>query len=212
MSAILAMTTAIVLVLLSIIKKKRSRVSTPVLVKRYVHRGHSWARETEDGDVLVGMDDFAQSIIGAIDDFKLPRLLRKVRQGEVGWYVWHGHRVAPMVSPVTGRVVEKNEMIMRNPSLANTAPYGDGWLLRIRPQKLAPQLVNLFAGKTAQQWQTYAKERLTSFFASTPALMYQDGGVPVKNLSDRCSDQEWNTLIEEFFLVPGRQSSGKVGK
>jgi len=59
--------------------------------------GHGWIRETEDGYVLVGMDDFAQSIIGSVHDVKLPRLLRRVHQGNS-----HGslarRAILPMVS------------------------------------------------------------------------------------------------------------------
>jgi hypothetical protein len=42
---------------------------------------------------------------------------------------------------------------------------------------------------------------LRRYFSGTPALMYQDGGVLLKNLSDRCSDDEWNAMVKEFFLL-----------
>jgi glycine cleavage system H protein len=161
-------------------------------------------RVTEDGEVVVGIDDFAQSLIGTIDGVRLPRLLKSVEQGGVAWLVWHGHRHIPMVSPVSGRVIEKNEMLPRNPSLINDSPYSDGWLFKIHPRKLAPQLHNLFTGKWAQALQDMARTQLSQFFSRTPALMYQDGGVITKNLIDRCSDDEWNTIKREFLLVDGQ--------
>jgi len=51
-----------------------------VLVKRFVHAGHGWIRETEDGYVLVGMDDFASQLSGG-HDVKLPRLCRGYTRG-----------------------------------------------------------------------------------------------------------------------------------
>ncbi len=202
MSTILGILAAILVMAWGMLRKKqRVKTSAPVLVKRYIHRGHSWLRETEDGDVLVGVDDFAQSLIGTVDAVELPRLLKRVEQGNVAWYVKHSHRVVPMVCPVSGRIIEKNEMVLRDPSLVNTSPYGDGWLLRIRPTKLELQLNNLFTGKTAQQWLEQAKTQLVQIFSTTPALMYQDGGLLLDNLADHCSDEEWKKVAREFFLV-----------
>jgi glycine cleavage system H protein len=203
MSVILALTALLVLILVDQIRRSRQprAAEAPVLVKRYVHPGHAWARETGEGDVLVGIDDFAQSILGSVDRVELPRLLRRVKQGTVAWRIGHGTRVIPIVSPVSGRVIEKNEMVLRDPSLVNAAPYGDGWLIRVRPRKLSDQLHNLLTGRPAQQWLDAARARLGRFFSGTPALMYQDGGVLVRDLAERCSDDEWSRLVNEFFLV-----------
>ncbi len=202
MSVILALVAVAALIIIGMFRtrKMQTHVSS-VLVQRYTHPGHGWVRMTEDGDVLVGMDDFAQSLIGSIDEVKLPGLLRGVTQGAEAWQVWHGHRLVPMVSPVTGRVIEKNEMVLRNPSLINTSPYGDGWLFKVRPKNLTPQLHNLFTGKAAQLWLDGVRTRLSGFFSGTPALMYQDGGVLLNDLADRCSDEEWQDIAREFFLA-----------
>ena len=202
MSAILAFVTAAMLIIIGMLRTKKSKKQVaPVLVKRYIHPGHGWLRMTEDGDVLVGMDDFSQSLIGTIDQVRMPRLLKRVEQGEIAWHVQHGHRLVPMVSPISGRVVEKNESVVYNPSLINTSPYGDGWLFKVHPHKLSSQLRNLLSGKSAQQWVEGIGVQLHRFFSGTPALMYQDGGLLMKDISDRCSDEEWEALKQEFFLV-----------
>jgi glycine cleavage system H protein len=202
MSVILALTTALLLIGWGVIRsRKPQKAAAPVLVHRYVHAGHAWLRMTEDGDVLVGIDDFAQSVIGTVDEIRLPRMLGRVRQGKTGWFVCHGKRVVPIVSPVTGRVIQKNEMVLHNPTLLNTSPYGDGWLLRIRPSKLSPQLSNLFTGRLAMQWQDLARAQLARMFSGTPALMFQDGGVVLRDLADRCSDAEWSAIEREVFLA-----------
>jgi glycine cleavage system H protein len=203
MSAILALATVIVLMVVAMIRRSKDRVHTPapVMLKRYIHPGHAWVRETEDGDALVGIDDFAQSLIGAVDGLELPRLLRSVKQGNVAWTVRHGSREVPMICPVSGRVMERNEMVMTDPALVNSSPYGDGWLIRVRPRRLQAELHNLLIGKSAHQWIDGARARLARFFAGTPVLMYQDGGVLMRNLAERCSEDEWSRLVHEFFLV-----------
>jgi hypothetical protein len=91
--------------------------------------------------------------------------------------------------------------VLTDPALINSSPYGDGWLIRVRPRRLAAQIHNLITGKTSQQWLDGARVQLARFFSGTPALMYQDGGVMLTNIADRCSDDEWNRLVNEFFLV-----------
>lgn len=202
MSAILALATALVLIIASMFRvKKKQQEPAAVLVRRYVHPGHTWARMTEDGDVVVGVDEFAQSVIGTVEGVDLPRLLHKVTQGGVALRVKHNARRVPLVSPVSGWVIEKNEMVLHNPSLVNTSPYGDGWLFKVRPHKVEAQLHNLFSGKAVHQWQETARAQLNRLFTGTPALMYQDGGVLLHNLSDRCSDKEWETIVNDVFLV-----------
>ena len=202
MSLILGIISAAILIGISMLGlRKPKKVSEDVIVHRYVHPGHTWLRVTPDGDVLVGLDDFAQSLIGTIDGVELPRMLKRLEQGGAAWSVWHGHRRVTLVSPVSGRVVEKNEMVLLNPSLMNTAPYGDGWILRVRPKKLHLQQQNLMTGKAAQRWLESVRVQLAGFFTATPALMYQDGGELVRDLSDRCSDDEWSRITRSFFLT-----------
>ncbi len=208
MSLILAIITATVIILIRMMAKEKPEAHPePVMVKRYMHPGHTWMRQTRDGDVVIGIDDFGQSVIGAVDELRLPRLLRRVRQGEVGWVVRHGNRVVPMRSPVTGWVIEKNEMVKNNPALVNSSPYGDGWLLKVRPTKLNFQLNNLFTGRAAIKWQDMERAELLRFFSRTPALMFQEGGVLLQNLADKCSDEEWSSIARQFFHVDVRDGS-----
>jgi glycine cleavage system H protein len=202
MSAILALLTAMILIIIGLFRSRRPQErAAPVIVPRYHHQGHTWVRECEDGDVLIGIDEFAQSLIGSVDEIRLPHMLASVQQGSIAYYLRHGQREVPILSPVSGRIVAKNDMLKGNPMLVNTSPYGDGWLVRIKPRRLAAELTSLFTSKAAHQWLDAVRARLHQVFAGTPALMYQDGGEFIRDLSDKCSDEEWASLVDEFFLL-----------
>lgn len=202
MSAILALVTALILIAVAIVWKRKPAVDqSPVLVRRYVHPGHTWVRLTDDGYAIVGVDEFAEALIGTIEEVEMPRLLRRVRQGEIACHVWHGDRVVPLVSPIDGRVVEKNEMVLKNPTLINTSPLGDGWIFKVRVANAKRQLSNLLTGRSAQQWQDAARMQLSRFFNGTPALMYQDGGVLISNIAERCSEEEWKSVAKQFLQL-----------
>lgn len=208
MSAILALLTAIVIISFTMIRsRKPKKVAEPVLVKRYVHPGHGWIRMTNDGYAVVGMDDFSQSLLGKVNQVKLPHLLKRLDQGSAAWEVWHGNRLLKMVSPVSGWVVEKNEAVLRDPTLINQSPYGDGWLFKVKPVKLSAQLHNLLTGRSVHQWQDGVAAQIRRFFSATPALTMQDGGLILGDLADHCSDEEWNALTNEFFLTDTRKQS-----
>ena len=201
MSIVLALIAATVLIVVGMLRSKKTREpAQEVLSHRFIHPGHAWARTTEDGYVVVGVDDFAQAVVGEVNAVRLPRLLRRIKQGKIAWRLHHGERVLPMVSPVSGWVVEKNEEVLKNPALVNSAPFGQGWLFKVKPYNLAPELKNLLTGKLARQWQDATRARLAQFFSGTPVFAYQDGGVMVSNLCERCSEIEWNDVRKEFFL------------
>lgn len=204
MSVLLALTAVLILIIADMIwTRKPEKAVKPVLIRKFYHPGHTWMRVTEDGDVLVGVDEFTQSLLGTIEAVELPRLLKRVDQGSPAWKIRHGNRTLPMVSPVSGRVVQKNEAVLHNPALVNSSPYRDGWLLRIHPKALPSQTRNLISGKWVHQWEELVRGQLHRFFSGTPVLMYQDGGIMVAGLADRCSDEEWARLGREFFMVDG---------
>jgi len=210
MSTILALITALVLIVVGMVRSRKTREpAAEVLIKRLVHPGHAWLRTTSDGYAVVGVDDFTQSVVGKIDAVSLPRLLARVKQGEAAWRLKHGERTLPMISPVSGWVVEKNDAVLRDPSLVNASPFGEGWLFKVKPYKLTAELRNLLTGREARRWQDAVRGHLQAFFSGTPALFMQDGGVLLQGLADRCSEEEWGRLASEFFLTP--QKNGAQG-
>ena len=92
-----------------------------------------WYREHDDGTVTVGMTMVAAAMAGQIVAITPKRAGRKVTPGRSCATVESGKWVGPAKLLSGGQVVEVNGSIASNPELANSAPYGDGWLLRIQP-------------------------------------------------------------------------------
>lgn len=96
---------------------------------------HEWVRDPGDepGTVRIGITDFAQNALGDIVYVNLPDVGAEVEQGTVCGELESTKSVSDLYAPVTGTVVARNESLDEQPELINSAPYGDGWMIELRP-------------------------------------------------------------------------------
>jgi glycine cleavage system H protein len=93
---------------------------------------HEWARN--DGDVVViGITAFAQDQLGDVVYVDLPGAGAEVTAGQVFGEVESTKSVSDLYAPISGTVAERNEELDERPELVNADPYGDGWMVAIRP-------------------------------------------------------------------------------
>ena len=96
---------------------------------------HEWARIGDGADgrpeVRVGVTDYAQQSLGDVVYVQLPDVGTTVSAGEVLGEIESTKSVSDLFAPVTGTVVARNDAVRDTPELANTDPYGEGWLLEI---------------------------------------------------------------------------------
>jgi glycine cleavage system H protein len=167
----------------------------------HYHRGHTWARVLEGGDVVVGVDDFASRLVGAPKKVALPARGTWIRQGEGGATLGVDGRSAQLLSPVEGEVVAVNPGVQAQPGLVREDPYGRGWLFRVRPADLKTSLRNLISGRLAHRWIEDARERLDLSLMALSGSVLQDGGEPAADFALHLSDEDWRTLTRDFFLT-----------
>ncbi len=97
----------------------------------HYHRDHTWVRG--DGKkVTIGLTDYAQQQLGDIFSIELPEIDTDVDADSELCEIEADKAVVPVVSPVSGVIVEVNEDIDRSPEIINEDPYGNGWLVVIK--------------------------------------------------------------------------------
>ncbi len=167
----------------------------------YYHQGHSWARPDGEDVVLIGMDDFAQHLLGRADKVDLPAVGARLEQGESAWKLRYHTSAIDLVSPVSGKVVDVNREVLHSPALINDDPYGKGWILKVHVPKLRANLRNLLHGNLARSWteETVRSLRQLMSPASVPAL--QDGGVLVSGFARVLSPDHWEEIARRFLLT-----------
>lgn len=92
------------------------------------HREHAWVR-TEGKRATVGITDFAQQQLGDIVYIDLPEVDTEIDADSELSEIESTKATSPVVSPVSGTVVEVNEDLADSPEIINEDPYGNGWLV-----------------------------------------------------------------------------------
>jgi len=169
----------------------------------FFHQGHTWmqADNADISTVTIGMDDFAQKMVGAIDFVNAGGIGEKIKQGERGWTLRVRHKPIDMLSPVSGEIVGVNEAAMSNPSLINNDPYGKGWLLKVKADNIGQESKNLLSGNIARKWMEDVTESLLESMGTELGEVYQDGGMPVSGMALNIDLANWDKLVREFFLT-----------
>lgn len=173
-----------------------------VPVDRLFHRGHAWARPDADGLVTIGMDDFAASLVGPLSRVALPAVGTSVGQGERGWrLVASDGKSVEMLSPVDGAIVDLNTQVAGNPSAALSDPYGEGWLMKVRPSRLRANRTNLLSGDGARRWMRDVAASLQTQLAPGLGALAQDGGMPVAGMAKSLNPEHWDALARTYLLT-----------
>ncbi len=166
---------------------------------RYFHPGHTWVEISKPQKVKVGVDDFSSRIMGAVEEVQLPLEGQSVRQGDALVVLRHGFRKLTQVAPISGKVVEVNKKLNKDPQLLNTAPFERGWVAKIAPTNLGSDLRNLLKGFAADGWRDAVRAQLIQLLSPAPNSVMQDGGQLVENVGDWLSDEQWNRLVRQFY-------------
>ncbi len=87
--------------------------------------------KVEGGIATIGITDFAQSALGDIVFVDLPELDDEVEKGESFGSVESVKAASDVYSPMSGKVVETNEVIIDDPGLVNTEAEGGAWFIKV---------------------------------------------------------------------------------
>jgi glycine cleavage system H protein len=94
-------------------------------------KDHEWARL--DGAVAtVGITDYAQHSLGDVVYVDMGSVGKKVKQHETFGVVESVKAASDLFSPVSGTVSEVNSKLVDTPEIVNQAPYGDGWMIKVK--------------------------------------------------------------------------------
>jgi glycine cleavage system H protein len=95
------------------------------------HPEHDWAR-IEGDEATFGITWYAQDALGEVVFFDPPEVGAQVGQNQTYAEVESVKAVSDVFAPLSGEIIEVNEVLADQPEKINSDPYGDGWMVKVR--------------------------------------------------------------------------------
>ena len=96
-------------------------------------KSHEWVRLEEDGTVTVGISDHAQEALGDLVFVELPEVGTQIAADEACCVIESVKAASDVYMPITGEILDTNQMLVDEPEIINGSPYDDGWVFKIQP-------------------------------------------------------------------------------
>ncbi|MBC7593742.1 MAG: glycine cleavage system protein GcvH [Kineosporiaceae bacterium] len=103
----------------------------------YYSQEHEWVR-IDDDIATIGITDFAQDALGDIVYVDLPAVGDTIDAGSVIGELESTKSVSEIFAPIAGEIVARNDALDAGPEVVNSDPYGEGWLIKVRPSDENP--------------------------------------------------------------------------
>jgi glycine cleavage system H protein len=100
---------------------------------------HEWIRIEDDGTAVVGITEFAQHELGDIIYVDINTVGQSLAKGEVFGAVEAVKTVSDLFLPIEGEILEVNPAVEKKPELLNSDPYGEGWIIKVKPADASQQ-------------------------------------------------------------------------
>jgi glycine cleavage system H protein len=96
---------------------------------------HEWAKQSGD-NFRVGVTDYAAKTLNDIVYISLPTVGQEVKQSAVFGTIESIKAVSELYSPLSGSITKVNSELSNHPEIVNTSPYGEGWIIEIKPNAI----------------------------------------------------------------------------
>jgi glycine cleavage system H protein len=164
------------------------------------HPGHAWARADAPDLVTVGMDDFAQQLVGPIAAIATPGIGTAIEQGARLATLRADSKSVDLLSPISGQVVAVNGDVRGMPRAINDDPYGRGWLIKVRTPRWPVESKQLLHGSLARRWMSSSWDELSTMMTPELGTIMHDGGTPVHGLARAIDETHWDEIARRFLL------------
>ncbi len=163
---------------------------------------HTWGSIEINGLVRIGIDDFAQKLIGKIDQIILPPIGQKIKMGEPLFSIKQESRKAAFLSPVTGEVKYVNTRLLDNVNLIKKRPFEHGWICYVEAANLKDELNNLKIGPDAASWYKNEIDKYTEMVKKVSSMQKDSASEAADEKSIdyyQMDDRLWDEFTRSFL-------------
>jgi glycine cleavage system H lipoate-binding protein/ABC-type phosphate transport system substrate-binding protein len=172
----------------------------------YFDKTHTWAFMEKDGKVRIGIDDFIQHVTGPLTKVKMKNPGEKVTKGEPVLSIIQNGKLLNINSPVSGTILEQNEILSTEPSTINQSPFSNGWVYMIEPTNWLREIQFFTMAEKYKEWIKNEFSRLKDFLSITlnskmpeyAPVVLQDGGTIKDHVLADLGPEVWEEFQTNF--------------
>lgn len=173
----------------------------------FYNKKHTWAFMEKSGIARVGIDDLLPHLTGTcqVTFSKEPGDL--IKKGETMTLINHKGKKLRILAPISGKIVQSNQNLNKNPEILSSDPYSKGWIYGIEPTNWVEDTKSCIFAEDAVKWAANELDRFKDFLTSslqkhTPELSMvalQDGGELRDQTLSELPDPVWDDFQREFL-------------
>lgn len=173
----------------------------------FLSKNHTWAHLAKSGIASIGLDDLLLHITGEGKLVYLKNSDEQIEKGEVIAALTIDGKQLRITSPITGKVVASNALLLDEPWKINEEPYGIGWLYKIEPTNWKSDTGSDHLADAAASWSKSELQRFKDFLATrlpkyssdASLVAMQDGGELRNHLLPELPGEMWQEFETEFL-------------
>lgn len=171
----------------------------------FLDSGHTWVKVKPSAKADIGLDSFAETLVGRVDAVVLPEVGTQVSRGDVLFALRQGDRRAAFAAPLDGVVTDVHKDVNWHPEMIHENPYKYGWMCSLKPKNLAKNLKQLRVAEDARSWLRQEAEKFQQFLASQPledmqlGQVLQDGGRTCPGVLEFVDQGTWKKFNQIFL-------------
>jgi glycine cleavage system H protein len=129
----------------------------------YDPKNHMWILYNEKKNIaIIGIDEFGLDSFGELAYVSFNKTLISINKNEAIGSLEAAKMVGNIFTPVSGRIIEVNNEVIKNPSLINDDPYDKGWLIKVECADWQNEKESSIYGEQIPSWVSSEMEKLES--------------------------------------------------
>jgi len=170
---------------------------------------HFWVQERPGDEALLGFDCQTVRVLFPVTDFLLPRPGIWLKRGEAMGWLQRGHLILPLISPISGEVLEVNQPLVEELKLYGFPQKESRWFIRVALHEGLEDVPGLLRGEAMLHWYEgklalladYLRTALSAGPDGEPqvGITLNDGGEPNLNLEEVLGSVAFQELLDRLF-------------
>lgn len=165
----------------------------------YFSKNHLYFAKAEKDNAYIGLDHFAQKLMGDPDKIFFPKKNQFIEKGEKILSFKYDNEEINIMIPTDMKILQVNKDFKSNPAFSNKADYKNDWLLKVSIPDIENKLKKLVTGESVKNWLDESIIKLTSLISQKESLVLQDGGEIIDGFAKEISKENWKEIVNSFL-------------